>query len=99
MKDPRDAGTIDGFADLLEALEDAPKEEAKPMHDPYAPTKITPEKMAILVGQIEKGLREGTLFKPKRGVGRPPKGKQAQTPAEKQKAYRDRKRAERDAAQ
>lgn len=95
MKDPRDPGTIDGFAHLLESLENEPPKEQPEM----AEAQFSPEVIARAIAQIEKGLREGTLTKPKRGVGRPPKGKQAQTPAEKQKAYRDRMRAARDAGQ
>jgi hypothetical protein len=95
MKDPRDPGTIDGFADLLESLENEPKKEAPKMTQP----QFSPEVIAQAMAQIEKGLREGTLFKAKRGAGRPPKGERAQTPAEKQKAYRDRQRAARNSGQ
>lgn len=95
MKDPHDPGTIDGFADLLESLENNPPEEQPKM----APeSKFPPEVIALAVAQIEAAIRRGDLEKPKRGVGRPPKGACAQTPAEKQKAYRDRMRAARDAA-
>jgi hypothetical protein len=58
MKDPNDKQTIDGFADLVTLVENAP-----------------------------------TLKK----VGRPPQGERALTPGEKQKAYRDRQRAARQA--
>lgn len=34
MKDPRDPGTIDGFADLLESLENEPPKEAPKMTQP-----------------------------------------------------------------
>lgn len=54
MKDPNDKKTIDGFADLVTLVENAP------------------------------ALKK---------VGRPPQGERALTPAEKQKAYRDRVRA------
>ncbi|WHH53180.1 hypothetical protein QFA96_26890 (plasmid) [Pseudomonas sp. Ap32] len=91
MKDPRDPGTIDGFADLLESLENEPPKEAPKMTQP----QFSPELIALAVAQIEASIRNQ---KPKRGAGRPPKGERAQTPAEKQKAYRDRQRAARDAA-
>lgn len=58
MKDPNDKQTIDGFADLVTLVENAP------------------------------ALKK---------VGRPPQGERALTPAEKQKAYRDRQRAARQA--
>ncbi len=92
MKDPRDPGTIDGFADLLEGLEkELPKEQPR-----MTPSHLTPEMLARAIAQIEESIRNP---KPKRGAGRPPKGAVAQTPAEKQKAYRDRQRAARNAGQ
>lgn len=91
MKDPCDPGTIDGFADLLESLENEPPKEAPKMAQP----KLSPELMAQVMAQLEASILNP---KPKRGVGRPPKGAVAQTPAEKQKAYRDRQRAARNAA-
>lgn len=53
MKDPHDKATVDGFADLVTLVENAP---------------------------------------PLKKRGRKPSGEKALTPAEKQKAYRDRKR-------
>lgn len=85
MKDPRDKSTVDGFADLLKGLDDQPAIEAE-----EAPARpgVALSDLAQLLDHV---ARQNGL---KRPVGRPPQGERALSPAEKQKAYRDRKRAE-----
>lgn len=89
MKDPLDKKTIDGFGDLLKELDEHPPEDAPPVRPGIALSDL-----AQYIDHVAK-QRGITL---KRPVGRPPEGERALTPAEKQKAYRDRKRAEKEAA-
>lgn len=86
MKDPNDKRTIDGFGDLLKDLDEHPAEDVPPARPGVALSDL-----AKLLDHV--ALKSGL----KRPVGRPPKGSKALTPAEKQKAYRDRKRAEKQA--
>jgi hypothetical protein len=88
MKDVNDKQTIDGFADLLRDLDEHPPE---PEDAPPVRPGVALSDLAKLLDHV--ALKSGL----KRPVGRPPKGSKALTPAEKQKAYRDRKRAEKQA--
>lgn len=88
MKDPRDKSTVDGFADLLKGLDDQPTIEAE---EAPARAGVALSDLAQLLDHV---ARQNGL---KRPVGRPPQGEKALSPAEKQKAYRDRKRAEKEA--
>ena len=82
MKDPHDKSTID-FESLVTEFERE--------HDLAPGTVEVPKggvsfgELTLLLDHVKSGL--------KRPVGRPPAGERALTPAEKQKAYRDRQRA------
>ena len=86
MKDPHDKSTID-FESLVTQFEQD--------HDLAPGTVEVPKggvsfsELTLLLDHVKNGL--------KRPVGRPPAGEKALTPAQKQKAYRDRQRAARDA--
>ena len=89
MKDQHDKHTVDGFADLLLPDPDEQPAEAAPEPRPG----IALSDLAKLLDHVAE--QHGIVRK--RPVGRPPKGSKALTPGEKQKAYRDRKRAEKEA--
>lgn len=82
MKDPHDKSTID-FESLVTEFERE--------HDLAPGTVEVPKggvsfgELTLLLDHVKSGL--------KRPVGRPPAGEKALTPAQKQKAYRDRQRA------
>lgn len=82
MKDPHDKSTID-FESLVTEFERE--------HDLAPGTVEVPKggvsfgELTLLLDHVKNGL--------KRPVGRPPKGEKALSKAEKQKAYRDRQRA------
>ena len=82
MKDPNDHSTIDGFADLVTQFE---QEHDLAPGSLDVPKGVSFGELTLLLDHVRDGL--------KRPVGRPPKGDRALTPAEKQKAYRDRQRA------
>ena len=79
MKDPHDKKTVDGFAHLVTLLEQA-QADAQPGEAPRVPLSDLKQLADALEAQE----------KPKKGGGRKPLGERALTPAEKQKAYRDR---------
>ncbi len=82
MKDPNDKDTIDGFSDLVTRFEEQNGLE------PGSVLK-TERDLAALIKRLDKHI-DG---KPdKKRPGRKPAGDRALTAAEKQKAYRDRKR-------
>jgi hypothetical protein len=89
MKDQHDKHTVDGFADLL--LPDPDEQPAEPAPEPRPGVALSD--LAKLLDHVAE--QHGIVRK--RPVGRPPKGSKALTPGEKQKAYRDRKRAEKQA--
>lgn len=82
MKDPNDHSTIDGFADLVTQFE---QEHDLAPGSVDVPKGVSFGELTLLLDHVRDGL--------KRPVGRPPKGDRALTPAQKQKAYRDRQRA------
>ncbi len=86
MKDPNDHATIDGFADLVTQFEQ--EHDLEPGTVDVPRTGVSFAELRLLLDHVAK--KSGL----KRPVGRPPQGEKALTPAEKQKAYRDRKRAE-----
>lgn len=89
MKDLNDKQTVDGFADLLRDLDE---------HPPEATPRARPGVALSDLAQLLDHVADQHGIERKRGVGRPPQGERALSPAEKQKAYRDRKRAEKQAA-
>lgn len=89
MKDQHDKHTVDGFADLL--LPDPDEQPAEAAPEPRPGVALSD--LAKLLDHVAD--QHGIVRK--RPVGRPPKGSKALTPAEKQKAYRDRQRAEKQA--
>lgn len=82
MKDPNDHSTVDGFADLVTKFEEQNGLE------PGSVLK-TERDLAALIKRLDKHI-DGKP--PKKRAGRKPQGDVALTAAEKQKAYRDRKR-------
>lgn len=86
MKDPNDHATIDGFADLVTQFEQ--EHDLEPGTVDVPRTGVSFAELRLLLDHVAK--KSGL----KRPVGRPPQGEKALTPAQKQKAYRDRKRAE-----
>lgn len=82
MKDPNDKSTIDGFADLVTRFEE------KNGLEPGSVLK-TERDLAALIKRLDKHI-DGEPAKKR--AGRKPSGDRALTAAEKQKAYRDRKR-------
>jgi len=82
MKDPNDKKTIDGFADLVTQFEE------KNGLEPGSVLK-TERDLAALIERLDRHIDGKPL---KKRAGRKPRGEVALTPAEKQKAYRDRKR-------
>lgn len=82
MKDPNDHGTIDGFADLVTQYE-----QENGLEPGAAKTGVSFAELTLFLDHIRSKL-DG----PKKRAGRKPAGDRALTPAEKQKAYRDRKR-------
>lgn len=82
MKDPNDKTTIDGFADLVTQFEE------KNGLEPGSVLK-TERDLAALIKRLDRHI-DGEP--PRKRAGRKPQGEVALTPAEKQKAYRDRKR-------
>ena len=89
MKDPNDHATIDGFADLVTQFEQ--EHDLEPGSVDVPKSGVSFAELRFLLDHV--ALKSGL----KRPVGRPPKGSKALSPAEKQKAYRDRKRAEKQA--
>lgn len=85
MKDPHDKATLD-FSNLVTEFE---KEHDLKPGSIDVPKAVSFSELTLLLDHVKSGL--------KRPVGRPPQGERALTPAEKQKAYRDRQRAARDA--
>lgn len=85
MKDPHDKATLD-FSNLVTEFE---KEHDLEPGSIDVPKAVSFSELTLLLDHVKSGL--------KRPVGRPPQGERALTPAEKQKAYRDRQRAARDA--
>ena len=88
MKDRFDKKTIDGFGDLLKELDEHPPADAQTPRQGIAFSDL-----AQYIDHVAK--QNGITLK--RPVGRPPEGEKALTPAEKQKAYRDRQRAQKQA--
>lgn len=84
MKDPNDKTTIDGFADLVTQFEE------KNGLEPGSVLK-TERDLEALIKWLDKHI-DGIDGGPKKRPGRKPQGDVALTPAQKQKAYRDRKR-------
>lgn len=82
MKDPHDKSTIDGFADLVTQYE-----RENGLEPGTAKTGVSFAELTLFLDHIRSKL-DG----PKKRAGRKPAGERALTPAEKQKAYRDRKR-------
>ena len=82
MKDPNDHSTIDGFAELVT------KFETQNGLEPGSVLK-TERDLAALIKRLDRHI-DGKP--PKKRAGRKPQGEVALTPAQKQKAYRDRKR-------
>lgn len=82
MKDPHDNSTVDGFADLVAKFEEQNDLE------PGSVMKTERD----LVALIERVGRHIDGKPPKKRAGRKPQGDTALTAAQKQKAYRDRKR-------
>ena len=72
MKDPNDKKTIDGFADLVTALEE----------------RGTDQVGGVAVDELRQIVANMKGEKVKSKAGRKPAGDRALTPAEKQKAYR-----------
>lgn len=99
MKDVNDHSTVDGFADLLRGLEEQPEEEVQ-----YRPS-IAMSDLAELVALCAKkaGIDmpkpvPGSAHKAKKAKPGPkPKHGETMSGAERAKAFRDRKRAEREA--
>lgn len=86
MKDPHDHATID-FANLVTEFEK--ENELEPGSVDVPKTGVSFGELALLLDHVKSQL--------KRSVGRPPQGERALTPAEKQKAYRDRLRTQKQA--
>lgn len=91
MKDANDNRTVDGFADLLKGLDDQPPTEVPPVRPGAALSDL-----AELIGGVTEPA-PGTARKPKAKPGPKPKHGETMSGAERAKAFRDRKRAERDA--
>lgn len=87
MKDPHDHTTIDGFANLVTQFEK--EHDLAPGSVELPKSGVSFAELTLLLDHVKSGL--------KRPVGRPPKGEKALSNAQKQKAYRDRKRAEKEA--
>lgn len=81
MKDPHDKATLD-FSNLVTEFE---KEHDLEPGSIDVPKAVSFSELTLLLDHVKNGL--------KRPVGRPPKGEKALSKAEKQKAYRDRQRA------
>lgn len=82
MKDPHDKATID-FSNLVTEFEK--EHDLAPGSVDVPKSGVSFGELTLLLDHVKNGL--------KRPVGRPPAGERALTPAEKQKAYRDRQRA------
>lgn len=82
MKDPHDKSTLD-FANLVTEFEQEHGLEPGSVDVPKSGVSFN--ELTLLLDHVRDGL--------KRPVGRPPKGERAMTKSEKQKAYRDRQRA------
>lgn len=91
MKDANDHRTVDGFADLLQGLDDQPPAEVPPVRPGVALGDL-----AELIGGTAEPA-PGAVRKPKAKPGPKPKNGEAMSGAARAKAFRDRKRAERDA--
>lgn len=91
MKDANDHRTVDGFADLLQGLDDQP------------PTEVPPVRPGVALGDLAELI--GGAAEPAPGAARKPKGKPGPKPrngqtmsgADRARAFRERKRAEREA--
>lgn len=81
MKDPNDKSTLE-FSNLVTDFE---KEHDLEPGSIDVPKAVSFGELTLLLDHVKNGL--------KRPVGRPPVGERALTPGEKQKAYRDRRRA------
>lgn len=92
MKDQHDKQTIDGFADLLQGLDDQPPQEAEPVRPSVAFSDL-----ARLIEHVaEKNgitLDKPLTGKPKGKPGPKPKNGETMSGAERAKAFRDRQRA------
>lgn len=96
MKDQSDKHTVDGFADLLKGLDDEPSEDRP---------GVALSDLAELIAHVAErnGIDmpkpvPGAAHKPvKAKRGPKPKNGETMSGAERAKAFRDRKRAERDA--
>lgn len=84
MKDPNDKSTIDGFADLVTQYEE---ENGLEPGSAMPKSGVSFAELTLFIDHI-RSLVDG----PKKRPGRKPHGDVALTPAQKQKAYRDRKR-------
>lgn len=84
MKDPNDHSTIDGFAELVTRYEE---ENGLEPGSAMPNNSVSFAELTLFVDHI-RSLVDG----PKKRPGRKPQGEAALTPAQKQKAYRDRKR-------
>ena len=91
MKDANDHRTVDGFADLLQGLDDQPPAEVPPVRPGVALGDL-----AELIGGATEPT-PGAARKSKAKPGPKPKNGEAMSGAARAKAFRDRKRAERDA--
>lgn len=89
MKDANDHRTVDGFADLLQGLDDQPPAEVPPVRPGVALGDLA----ELIGGATEPAPGAARKAKP----GPKPKNGEAMSGAARAKAFRDRKRAERDA--
>jgi hypothetical protein len=94
MKDANDHQTVDGFADLLKGLEEqAPERPGVALSDLAELVAYVAEKRGIDLPKPVPGAAHKAKAKP----GPKPKNGEAMSGAARAKAFRDRKRAERDA--
>ena len=100
MKDANDHSTVDGFADLLRGLEDQQPEEDVPVRPSIALSDLA-ELVALCAKKSGIDMPKpvpGSAHKAKKAKPGPkPKHGKTMSGAERAKAFRDRKRAERDA--